>query len=99
MDDYSCFAGGNFPLGGAYLGRNDFIKLGLAFTDTCHRQFNTTQSGLNPLTIAWYGPDNLANNPAYNGDSDTAKQARSYYDAAKGYFINFEAGYSNLYTL
>ena len=99
MDDYSCFAGGNYLLGGAYLGREDFIKLGLAFTDSCHRLFNTTVSGLNPLTIAWYGPNNTAVNPAYNGNNATAQAARSYYEAAGGYFINVESAFATLYTL
>ena len=100
MDDYTCFAGGNFLLGGKYLDRPDFAELGLALTDSCRGLFNTTTSGLDPLTIAWYGPDNMATNPAYNGDSDTGKQARAYYEEKnQGYFINFEAAYSNLNTL
>lgn len=100
MDDYSCFSGGNFLLGGQYLGRKDFIELGLAVTDSCHGLFNSTTSGLNPLTIAFYGPDNEAANPAFNGDGETAKKARAYYEAKnQGYFINFEEGFSNLNTL
>lgn len=99
MDDYSCFAGGNFLLGGAYLGRKDFEKVGLALTDSCHRLYNTTVSGLNPLIVAWYGPDNKASNPVYNGDSDIAKKARAYYDKA-GYFLPTESnGLAGLYTL
>lgn len=99
MDDYSCFAGGNFLLGGAYLGRKDFEKAGLALADSCHRLYNTTASGLNPLAIAWYGPENKASNPVYNGDGDAAKRARQFYDKA-GYFLPLEDnGFSGLYTL
>lgn len=99
MDDYSCFAGGNFLLGGAYLGRKDFEKIGLALTDTCHRLYNTTTSGLNPLLVAWYGPDNKAINPIYNGDGQTAIEARAFYEKA-GYFLPLEDnGFSALYTL
>jgi mannosyl-oligosaccharide alpha-1,2-mannosidase len=99
MDDYSCFAGGNFLLGGSYLDRSDFIELGLAFADSCHRLYNTTDSGLNPLSIAWFGPNNTATNPAYNGNTATAQEARSFYEAAGGYFIDFESAFATLYTL
>lgn len=99
MDDYSCFAGGNFLLGGAYLGRSDFIDLGLSVADSCNRLFNTSASGLNPLSIAWYGPDNTAHNPAYNEGGALADKARSFYDNAGGYFVDFDRGYSTLYTL
>lgn len=99
MDDYSCFAGGNFLLGGAYLSREDFKEFGLAVTDSCHRLYNTTASGLNPLGIAWYGPNNTAYNPVYNGDGESAQQARSYYENAGGYFPDFNGTQAGLYTL
>lgn len=51
MDDYACFAGGNFLLGGAYLGIQQFIDLGVNITDSCHQTFNTTPSGLNPTRM------------------------------------------------
>ena len=97
MDDYSCFAGGNFLLGGSYLNRPDFIDLGLAFTDSCHALYNSTTSGLNPLSIAWYGPDNMATEPEYNGNSSTAIAAREYFDK-NGYFIRYDS-FGALYTL
>ena len=100
MDDYTCFAGGNILLGGAYLDRNDFKEFGLELTDSCHRLYNTTVSGLNPLTIGFYGPNGTASNPAYNGNGTTAQQARAYYEKAGGYFVNFEDnGFAGLYTL
>ena len=99
MDDYSCFAGGNFLLGGAYLGREDFKTAGLALTDSCHRLYNTTASGLNPLVVAWYGPNNKASNNDYNGNGATAKEAREYYEKA-GYFLPLnDNGFAALYTL
>lgn len=97
MDDYSCFAGGNFLLGGAYLGRPDFTELGLAVTDSCHALYNSTVSGLNPLSIGWYGPDNTASEAEYNGNGSTAVAAREYFDK-NGYFIRKDA-YGTLYTL
>jgi mannosyl-oligosaccharide alpha-1,2-mannosidase len=50
MDDYACFAGGNLLLGGAYLGMSDIYDLGLAVADSCHNFYNTTKSGLGPLS-------------------------------------------------
>lgn len=96
-DDYTCFAGGNFLLGGAYLNRQDFIDLGLAVTDSCHALFNSTTSGLNPLSYGWYGPDNMAAEPQYNGNGSTATAAREYFDK-HGYFIRLDA-WGALYTL
>lgn len=85
-DDYTCFAGGNYLLGGAYLGRQDYIDLGIAVTDSCHAFYNTTVSGLNPISYSFYGPDNMAADPQYNGDSDTAKAAQAM-AAKNGYFL------------
>jgi mannosyl-oligosaccharide alpha-1,2-mannosidase len=48
MDDYACFAGGNFLLGGRYLNNQEFINYGLELTDSCHALFNQSQAGLNP---------------------------------------------------
>lgn len=97
MDDYSCFAGGNFLLGGSYLDRPDFIELGLAFTDSCHALYNTTVSGLNPLAIGWYGPDNMAAEAQFNGNGSTAVAARAFFEK-NGYFIRDDAS-GELYTL
>ena len=113
-DDYACFSGGNFLLGGAYLGRQDFIgtyslnceiclpptlltlhhpDLGLAVADSCHKTYNTTASGLNSLTFAWYGPNDTASDPTYNGNSSIAQAARTFFDKY-GYFVT-----GSLYTL
>ena len=97
MDDYSCFAGGNWLLGGAYLGRPDFMDLGLALSDSCHALYNTTPSGLNPLTIGWYGPDNVAYEEQYNNGSAAAQQARAEFNE-RGYFIRHDS-YGDLNTL
>ncbi|KAH7391461.1 mannosyl-oligosaccharide 1,2-alpha-mannosidase IC [Cadophora sp. MPI-SDFR-AT-0126] len=91
IDDYTCFAGGNFLLGGAYLGRQDIIDAGIALTDSCHQAYNTTLTGLGPLIVAWYNENNTAHNPAYNKN----KGLRAY-AAKNGYFIPPE-GYSAVY--
>lgn len=54
MDDYACFAGGNLLLGGKYLNQPKLMDLGLAVTDSCHRTYNATKSGLNPLSKSIY---------------------------------------------
>jgi len=76
-------------LGGAYLGRQDIIDLGLDLTDSCHRTYNSTASGLNPLAFAWYGPGNAASNSKYNGDSTMALQARACFEQ-NGFFPTVE---------
>lgn len=50
MDDYSCFAGGNLMLGGKYFSRPDLIALGEAAAESCHVTYNTTVTGLGPLS-------------------------------------------------
>ncbi|CZR55603.1 related to Mannosyl-oligosaccharide alpha-1,2-mannosidase [Phialocephala subalpina] len=50
MDDYSCFAGGNLMLGGKYFDRPDLIALGEAAAESCHVTYNTTVTGLGPLS-------------------------------------------------
>ncbi|KAK0118214.1 maturation of Asn-linked oligosaccharides protein [Cadophora gregata] len=91
IDDYTCFAGGNFLLGGAYLGRQDIKDAGIALTDSCHQAYNTTLTGLGPLTLAWYNENNTAYNLDYNNDSTLRK-----YAAKNGYFIPPE-GFSAVY--
>ncbi|KAG4412294.1 hypothetical protein IFR04_014573 [Cadophora malorum] len=91
IDDYTCFAGGNFLLGGAYLGRQDMKDAGIALTDSCHQAYNTTLTGLGPLTLAWYNENNTAYNPAYNNDT-----ALREYATKNGYFIPPE-GFSAVY--
>ncbi|KAH6716832.1 mannosyl-oligosaccharide 1,2-alpha-mannosidase IC [Leptodontidium sp. MPI-SDFR-AT-0119] len=91
IDDYTCFAGGNFLLGGAYLERQDIKDAGLALTNSCHQAYNTTVTGLGPLTLAWYNENNTAWNPTY--DNNTKLRA---YAVKNGYFIPPE-GYSAVY--
>ena len=74
-----------------FVDRPDFIELGLATTDSCHALFNSTVSGLNPLDIGWYGPDNIAGEPQYNGNGSIAVAAREYFDQ-HGYFIRYDLG-------
>ncbi|ORX40714.1 glycoside hydrolase [Kockovaella imperatae] len=74
MDDYSCFAGGNWLLG----------------EHTCHALYNSTASGLNPLAIGWYDAEtNLAYEAKYNNDSSEAAVARANADEW-GYFIRYD---------
>lgn len=54
MDDYACFAGGNFLLGCKVLGIDSLCDLGLAAADGCHQTYNTTITGLGPLYWGWY---------------------------------------------
>ncbi|KAJ5662382.1 mannosyl-oligosaccharide alpha-1-2-mannosidase 1B [Penicillium maclennaniae] len=82
MDDYSCFAGGNLLLGGAYLDRPDISDLGVKMADSCHWLFNTTTTGLNPSTIAWYNQNNTAYDNEYNLNATYRAEA-----AKNGYFI------------
>ncbi|KUJ13163.1 seven-hairpin glycosidase [Mollisia scopiformis] len=58
MDDYSCFAGGNFLLGCKVLGMESLCDLGIAAADGCHQTYNTTTTGLGPLYWGWYDSDN-----------------------------------------
>jgi mannosyl-oligosaccharide alpha-1,2-mannosidase len=82
QDDFSCFAGGNFLLGGKLLDMPQLIDLGVAVTDGCHQTYNTTLTGLGPIEWAWYNSSNLAYNPLDDNDAPERKWAAKY-----GYFI------------
>lgn len=84
QDDFSCFAGGNFMLGGKLLDMPELVDLGVAVTDGCHQTYNTTLTGLGPISWAWYNSSNLAYNPLDDNDSAERKLAAKY-----GYFIPF----------
>ncbi|KAK5118847.1 hypothetical protein LTR62_000056 [Meristemomyces frigidus] len=82
QDDFSCFAGGNFLLGGALLDMPELIDLGIAVTDGCHQEYNTTLTGLGPIEWQWYNASNLAYDPLRDNDAAARKWAAKY-----GYFI------------
>ncbi|KAG0125048.1 glycoside hydrolase [Tuber indicum] len=53
MGHLTCFAGGNFILGGKYLGRKDFVQFGLDIVDGCHETYVSTITRIGPETFAW----------------------------------------------
>lgn len=82
MDDYACFAGGNFLLGAKYLNMPEFFDLGIKVTDSCHYFYNHTATGLGPVSWAWYNASNEAYDPADNTNATRRAEA-----AQDGYFI------------
>ena len=49
----TCFDGGNFLLGGALLGRDDFIDFGLSLVDGCRDTYTATLTGIGPEIFSW----------------------------------------------
>jgi len=84
MDDYSCFAGGNFLLGCKVLGIDSLCDLGLAVADGCHQTYNTTATGLGPLFWAWYASENNTYPPDSTVDPDNGYRRQA---SANGEFI------------
>ena len=81
-DSYTCFAGGNFLLGAKLLDMPQLLDLGIAATDGCHWNYNTSLTGLAPTGWAWYNASNLAYDPLDDNDSIERKLATKY-----GYWI------------
>lgn len=69
----TCFDGGNFLLGGAVLGQQNYIDFGLQLVDGCHDTYNQTATRIGPESFSW----NTTRLPANQSD---------FYDRA-GYFI------------
>ncbi|PMD49056.1 glycoside hydrolase family 47 protein [Hyaloscypha variabilis F] len=84
MDDYSCFAGGNFLLGCKVLGIESLCDLGIAAADGCHQTYNTTVTGLGPLYWAWYDSATNTYPPDPTVDIDNGYRRNG---AANGEFI------------
>lgn len=61
----TCFAGGNFLLGGSVLGRQDYIDFGLALVDGCHDTYNSTLTGIGPEAFSWNTTGVNATNQAF----------------------------------
>ncbi|KAG0632684.1 glycoside hydrolase [Tuber brumale] len=57
MGHLTCFAGGNFILGGKYLGRKDFVQFGLDIVDGCHETYVSTITRIGPESFAWTPAD------------------------------------------
>ncbi|KAI9663155.1 MAG: maturation of Asn-linked oligosaccharides protein [Bathelium mastoideum] len=85
MDDYSCFAGGNFLLGCKALDMPELCDLGIAAADGCHQTYNTTLTGLGPLYWGWYNSSNEQYDPTEDNDAAARKFAAEY-----GYFIEYQ---------
>lgn len=90
-DDFSCFAGGSWLLGGALLDRSEITQLGVAWTDACHHMYNTSTTGLGPLAWGWFNEQGGAFDP---NDVNSAAFQRS--QAARGYFL--PAGAENWFS-
>ena len=81
-DDFTCFCGGNFLLGGALLDMPQLTALGIAATDSCHQTYNQTLTGLGPIAWAWYNASNLAYDVEDDNDAAERKFAKRH-----GFFI------------
>lgn len=64
MGHLACFAGGNFLLGGKYLGRKDIIQFGLDVIDACHETYVGSSTRIGPEYFSWV-PANSAPNATY----------------------------------
>ncbi|TVY51972.1 putative mannosyl-oligosaccharide alpha-1,2-mannosidase 1B [Lachnellula cervina] len=84
MDDYACFAGGNFLLGCKVLGIDSLCDLGIAAADGCHQTYNTTVTGLGPLYWGWFDSTNNTFPPDSAVDIDSGYRRQG---AANGEFI------------
>jgi mannosyl-oligosaccharide alpha-1,2-mannosidase len=84
MDDYSCFAGGNFLLGCKVLDEPWLCDLGIAASDGCHQTYNTTITGLGGFYWGWYNSSDNTQSyyPEENTDAAARKQA-----SKDGYFV------------
>jgi mannosyl-oligosaccharide alpha-1,2-mannosidase len=84
MDDYACFAGGNFLLGSKIFGSDSLYDLGIAAADGCHQTYNTTITGLGPLYWGWYDSVNNTFPPDSTVDIDSGYRKNG---AKNGEFI------------
>lgn len=84
MDDYSCFAGGNFLLGCKVLDEPWLCDLGVAASDGCHQTYNTTVTGLGPFYWGWYNASD--DSQSYYTDENVDAAARKWADE-DGFFV------------
>lgn len=67
MGHLTCFAAGNFLLGGKYLGREDIIQFGLDTVDTCHHMYIQSETRIGPEYVNFM--PKLPQKPAYDPPS------------------------------
>src|SRR5947208_2849217 len=53
MGHLTCFAAGNFMLGGAVTGNPSFTAFGKLILDTCHHTYASSPIGVGPEYFAW----------------------------------------------
>ncbi|KAI5838014.1 glycoside hydrolase [Morchella snyderi] len=77
MGHLACFAGGNFLLGGKYLGRDDIVQFGLDVIDACHEIYVGSTTRIGPEYFSWI-PADTAPNATYEPQHETQyKQLKS----------------------
>ncbi|CAK1357021.1 unnamed protein product [Cercospora beticola] len=81
-DDFSCFAGGNWLLGGALLDDPKITQLGVDWTAGCYHLYNTSTTGLGPLVWSWSDQQGNTVNKNFQNDAAALRSA-----AARGWFI------------
>lgn len=78
MGHLACFAGGNFLLGGKYLGRPDIVQFGLDVVDACHETYINSITRIGPEYFAWTPADKgspFSYEPEHSGQREQRRNA------------------------
>jgi mannosyl-oligosaccharide alpha-1,2-mannosidase len=75
MGHLTCFAGGNWLLGGAYLRDKEIMDMGIELVKACRAVYAATTTGIGPEYWQWYPSDtDGAYSPTHGGQWDQLKQ-------------------------
>ena len=83
MGHLACFAGGNFLLGGKYLGRPDIVQFGLDVVDACHETYINSITRIGPEYFAWT-PADKGSPFSYEPEHSGQREHRSAEERRKG---------------
>nr|POE93302.1 mannosyl-oligosaccharide alpha-1,2-mannosidase 1b [Quercus suber] len=84
-EQLACFMGGNFILGAEVLGRPEYLKYGLDFSEFCADGYRHAASGVGPIIYSWNTTE--LERPGYTNQTELYNKA--------GWFINDNDEFSN----
>ncbi|EGF99902.1 family 47 glycoside hydrolase [Melampsora larici-populina 98AG31] len=87
VSHFECFVGGNWLLGGKFIGDETIVKYGLQLIDTCMYTYTSTETGLGPVVFRFLGPNGEVTGPNMTAQDQAFNKKHGFYISAADYLL------------